>query len=97
MCLASWPLHHFINKFHNNGSLTPHWVESTNYCFGAIGVKIQFLYNENRRVRRHMKDLDQRISISKGYLISDILSWSNLKLLFWGYTASRLLLVTDQN
>ena len=23
--LASWPLHHFVNKFHNNGSLTPHW------------------------------------------------------------------------
>ena len=21
MCLAPWPLHHFVNKFHNNGSL----------------------------------------------------------------------------
>ena len=23
VCLASWPLHHFVNKFHSNGSLTP--------------------------------------------------------------------------
>ena len=30
---------------------------STNYCFGAIRVEIQFLYNKHGQVERHMKVL----------------------------------------
>ena len=61
-------------------------VESTNYCFGAIGVEIQFLFfiwnilswaNQRGRVGRHMKDLDQIIYVFEGFFNADILSWSN--------------------
>ena len=52
-------------------------VELTNYCFGAIGVEIQFLYNKLGRVGRHMKDLDQIIYVLEGFFNAYILSWSN--------------------
>ena len=52
-------------------------VELRNYCFGALGVEIQFLYNKRGRVGRHMKDLDQIIYVFEGFFNSDILSWSN--------------------
>ena len=59
-------------------------VKLTNYCYGALGVEIQFLYNKHGQVGRHMKDLDQIICISKGFLIWDILSWSNLRITVFG-------------
>ena len=52
-------------------------VELTNYCFGALGVEIQFLYKKHGQVGRHMKDLDQIIYLFEGFFNADILSWSN--------------------
>ena len=36
VCLASWPLHHFVNKFHNNGSLTPPLVTPSQFFTAAM-------------------------------------------------------------
>ena len=58
--------------------------EEVNYSFGAIMITIQFLYNKHGQVGRHMKDLDQIICISKGFLIWDILSWANLRITVLG-------------
>ena len=55
-------------------------VESTNYCFGAIGVEIQFSYNQHGWVGHHMKDLDQIIYVFEGFFISNILRWANLRI-----------------
>ena len=62
--------------------------KSTNYCFGAIRVEIQFLYNKHGQVGRHMKDLDQIIHISKAFFILDTLSWSNQADNFIGLSGS---------
>ena len=42
-------------------------VELRNNCFGALWVEIQFLYNKNGQVGRHMKDLEQIIYVLKGF------------------------------
>ena len=52
-------------------------VESTNYCFWAIGVEIQFSYKKRGQDGCHMKDLDQIIYVFEGFFNADILSWSN--------------------
>ena len=53
-------------------------VELTNYCFGALGAEIQFLYNKHGQVGRHMKVLGQINYILEGFFITDILSLANL-------------------
>ena len=63
-------------------------VKLTNYCYGALGVEIQFLYNKHGQVGRRMKDLDQIMHISKAFFILDTLSWSNQADNFIGLSGS---------
>ena len=50
-----------------------------NYCFWAIRVEIQFLYNRHGPVGRHMKVLGQINDILEGFFITDVLSLANLR------------------
>ena len=58
--------------------------KSTNFCFGNIRVEIQFLYNRNCRVGRHMKVLGQIKYILEGFFITYVLSLANLRITVLG-------------